>query len=183
MVTAVFKKIVWTYCGRVIVKLRGLKGSCSCRSRNGARARYQWLTSVILATRAAEQGGSKFEASQGKKFTRPPSQSIAGHCGAHLSFQATWKAEIRRINVPGQTGQKFVRPYLSGKKLDMVPYPCHPWNSGKHKIGGHGTSQPGQRVRPYLQNNQSKQDWGHGSSYRAPAYQAWIPMFKPQYRH
>jgi hypothetical protein len=35
-----------------------------------------------------------------------PSQSTAGGGGADLSFQATWEAEIRRITVLGQPGQK-----------------------------------------------------------------------------
>jgi hypothetical protein len=38
-----------------------------------------------------------------------------------------WKAEIRRIVVPG--------PHFNGKKLGMVAHTCHPSNYEKHKIG------------------------------------------------
>jgi hypothetical protein len=40
---------------------------------------------------------------------------------------ATWKAEIRRIMVLGQPGQKkFARPHLNGKNLGVVVQTCHP---------------------------------------------------------
>jgi hypothetical protein len=48
-----------------------------------------------------------------------------------------WEAEIRLFMVPGQPGQEnFMRPYLSGKKLEMVVHTCHPSYCRKLKIGG-----------------------------------------------
>jgi hypothetical protein len=53
---------------------------------------------------------------------------------------AILKAEIERILVPGQPGpkkkkkKKLVRPHLSGKKLGVVVYLCHPSDGGRHKI-------------------------------------------------
>jgi hypothetical protein len=47
---------------------------------------------------------------------------------------ATQKAEIRRLEVPGQLGQK--KNHLSRKKLGMVECACHPSDSRKSKIGG-----------------------------------------------
>jgi hypothetical protein len=36
----------------------------------------------------------------------------------YLSSMATWEAEIGRILVPGQSGQKkFLRPHTIGKKI------------------------------------------------------------------
>jgi hypothetical protein len=52
-----------------------------------------------------------------------------------LSSQAIQEAEIRKITVLGQA-EKFVRPHLNGKNLDMVAHACHFSNSMKHKIGG-----------------------------------------------
>jgi hypothetical protein len=50
---------------------------------------------------------------------------------------ATWEAEIRRILVQSQPGQKmFARPHLNGKKLGMMTCACHPGDRGRHKIGG-----------------------------------------------
>jgi hypothetical protein len=48
---------------------------------------------------------------------------------------ATWQAEIRRIVVPGQPRQTFVRHNLSEKNLGVVVHACHPSDGGKHKIG------------------------------------------------
>jgi hypothetical protein len=47
-------------------------------------------------------------------------------------------AEIRRIKVPGQPGQKkkFRRPHLNRKKLHMVVHSFHPSYGGKSKIKG-----------------------------------------------
>jgi hypothetical protein len=64
---------------------------------------------------------------------------------------ANWKAEIRRIMGPGQTGQKkFMRSISMGnKKLSVLAFACHPCYCGQSEIGS---------LRPYLQNNQSKKD-------------------------
>jgi hypothetical protein len=70
-----------------------------------------------------------------------------------------WKAEIGRIVVSGQPGQKkkkFVRSHLKAKKLSMVAYACHPSYSGKSWSRRHDPGWPRQKVRPYLQNNQKK---------------------------
>jgi hypothetical protein len=40
---------------------------------------------------------------------------------------------------------------------------------------------PGQKARPYLQNNQRKKDWRHGSSGRVAASKTKGPEFSPQY--
>jgi hypothetical protein len=47
---------------------------------------------------------------------------MAGSSGAHLSTQATREAEIRRIKVLGQPGQKKVNetPSQQGEKLGLV---------------------------------------------------------------
>jgi hypothetical protein len=45
--------------------------------------------------------------------------------------------------------------------------PVIPAMIGKHKWENHSPSQPGQKARPYFQNNQSKKGWRNGSSGRA----------------
>jgi hypothetical protein len=74
-----------------------------------------------------------------------------------LIILATWEDEIRRIDVPGQTWQKFVRPHLTGKKQGMVYVPVIPVMSENIKIEEYcGSGHLGQKLRPHLQNNQSK---------------------------
>jgi hypothetical protein len=36
---------------------------------------------------------------------------------------------------------------------------CHPSYSRKHKKEDHGPGRPGNKARPYLKNNQSKNGW------------------------
>jgi hypothetical protein len=62
--------------------------------------------------------------------------------------------------------KKFTRSHLNRKMLSMVVYACHPSYSEIHKSEGCGPCQPGQKVRSYLQNNQSKRGWRRGSSSR-----------------
>jgi hypothetical protein len=53
---------------------------------------------------------------------------------------ATWKAEIGRIVIPGQLGQKSLRDSISmEKKLGMVVNACHLSYGEKLKIGGLGS--------------------------------------------
>jgi hypothetical protein len=35
----------------------------------------------------------------------------------------------------------------------VVPHACYPSNSRKHKYENHGSGQPGQKLRPYLQKS------------------------------
>jgi hypothetical protein len=56
---------------------------------------------------------------------------------------ATWEAEIRRITVRGQLGQKVRDPLLNGKKLGMVVHACHPRDGRKLKIENCGPGWPG----------------------------------------
>jgi hypothetical protein len=62
-------------------------------------------------------------------------------------------------------------PHLN-QWLGMMTHICHPSYCGKHKQEDHSLGQPGQKARPYLQNNQSKKGWGRASSSTAPAWQA-----------
>jgi hypothetical protein len=48
---------------------------------------------------------------------------------------ATWQAEIGRIVVRGQKGEKKTVRLPHGKKLDMVAHACHSNYSRKPKIG------------------------------------------------
>jgi hypothetical protein len=54
----------------------------------------------------------------------------------------------------------------------MVACASHLTTVRSRKQENRGPGQPGQKVRTYLQNNQSKKSWRHGSSGRAPAYLA-----------
>jgi hypothetical protein len=83
----------------------------------------------------------------------------------------TWKAEIRRISVPGQPRQKtFARPHLNGKKLGLVAQTCHPSYDGKYKLGGSWSRLTWTKeTRAYFQNNQSKKDRRCSSGSSTPA--------------
>jgi hypothetical protein len=59
---------------------------------------------------------------------------------------------------PVQGENNSARSHLNGKKLGTVACICHSNYRGKLKIGGSQSSQPGQKAKPYLQNNQSKKD-------------------------
>jgi hypothetical protein len=52
--------------------------------------------------------------------------------------------------------KKFMRLHLNRKKLGMVVHTCYPSYCGKHKMGELGPGQPGQKLTPYLTNNQKK---------------------------
>jgi hypothetical protein len=49
-----------------------------------------------------------------------------------------------------------MRSHLNRKKLGMVVHTCYPSYCGKHKMGELGPGQPGQKLTPYLTNNQKK---------------------------
>jgi hypothetical protein len=55
-----------------------------------------------------------------------------GTGGSCLLSQAIWEAEIRRITVPGQQGQK-IRPYLSEKGREWWCMPVIPLKAGSLK--------------------------------------------------
>jgi hypothetical protein len=74
---------------------------------------------------------STVQGQQRQKVYKTPSQSIVGCISMHLSSQATQKAEIRGITVPGHQR----RPHLNEKKLGMVTCACHLSCGKKHKIG------------------------------------------------
>jgi hypothetical protein len=57
-------------------------------------------------------------------------QTYAGHNGTAAVIPALCEAEIRKITVPSQPRQKFVKPHLSGKKPGVVPHTGHPSYSG-----------------------------------------------------
>jgi hypothetical protein len=78
------------------------------------------------------------------------------------------EAEVRRIMVQGQSGQK-VWETLSQLTAHMVACACHPNYIEGWDQEDHGPSWIGQKARPYLKNNQSKMGWKHGSSGRLPA--------------
>jgi hypothetical protein len=72
--------------------------------------------------------------------------------GIHLSFQATWEAEIWMIMVPGslmgeQGLGKVFEFHLKGKKLGVVVCVYHPSKGRKHKIEGSPSGQLAQKVR------------------------------------
>jgi hypothetical protein len=82
---------------------------------------------------------------------------------------AMWEPEVRTIAVPGQTSQKVLRTPSQQKKLDMVCTPVIPVTEGSLKLEDHSLAHSGQNLRPYLQNNHSKNGWQCGSSGRVPA--------------
>jgi hypothetical protein len=55
--------------------------------------------------------------------------------------------------------KKFMRPHLN-QELGMAMHIYHPSCEGEQKIGGLQFGRTWAKVRPYLQNNQSKKkDW------------------------
>jgi hypothetical protein len=70
---------------------------------------------------------------------------------------------VRRLRSGGlkfqaSSGKKVHETSSQWKKLDVIMHACHPSNGRKCKIGNCSPGKPGQKVRPYLQNNQSKKD-------------------------
>jgi hypothetical protein len=50
-------------------------------------------------------------------------------------FLATWEAEIGKIRVSGQPGQKSFQDLISKEKAGYAACTCHPSSGGKHKVG------------------------------------------------
>jgi hypothetical protein len=96
----------------------------------------------------------------GKEFNINSQKCLALWHFYEVDFLATWNAERERIAVPDHPGQRSLRdPFLNRRKLGTVGYGSHPSNNRKHKTGGSGARQTGQKMRPYLQNKQSKKGW------------------------
>jgi hypothetical protein len=87
-----------------------------------------------------------------------------------LVILVTWEGEVRRIMVPSQPGQtQFLKSHLNGKSWVCWCVPVIPATVGrKHKQEDGIPGWPGQKTRPYLQDNQSIKGWRCGSSERAP---------------
>jgi hypothetical protein len=98
------------------------------------------------------------QAKQQQKNHETPSQSRAEHWDTPVT-SATQEAEIGKIMIPGQPGQKVHETLFQQKKLGVVVCAFHLSYRGKHKIGGLCPGPPGQKARPYLQNSQSKKGW------------------------
>jgi hypothetical protein len=97
---------------------------------------------------------------RGQKYS-----SIARHQWLTSVILAAWKAEIKRITFPGQPGQMKVCQISSEwKTLGILVCACHPSMIGSVSLDS-SLGWPGQKVRPYLQNNQSKKR-RHGSNSR-----------------
>jgi hypothetical protein len=86
-----------------------------------------------------------------------------------LQLGAQVKAEIRRIMVPGQPGQKVSETLSPQKQFGHGACTCH--SSDGRKLKNCSPGQSGQKVRPYLQNKTNKKSWRCGSSGRMPAWQ------------
>jgi hypothetical protein len=97
------------------------------------------------------------------------SQPLAGYNGMYLLPQAIWEAEMGKIAVLGQPGQKGLQnPNTMGEKVRRGGIHCHPSDDEKLKIGRLSSRWSGPKARLYLKNNQSKKSWEHSSSGRAP---------------
>jgi hypothetical protein len=88
---------------------------------------------------------------------------------------ATWKVEIGRVEVWGQPRKKFTKPHLNRKSWVWWHAPVTLATAGSVKYEAHSPGWPGQKVRPYLKNNQRKKGWRHGSNPRTTAWQACKP--------
>jgi hypothetical protein len=80
--------------------------------------------------------------------------------------------------VQGQPRQKVGEPSSQSINLVAVVITCHLSYGRIPKKGDWGLEWPGQTVRPYLQNNQSKKNWRCCLRGRGLAWQAQSPDFK-----
>jgi hypothetical protein len=80
----------------------------------------------------------------------------------------TWEAEVGRIAVPGQCGQKFTRPISTEKKLGMRAHICYSHNDRRVKIGWLRSRPAAAKNKTPSANKQSKKGWRHDSSNRTP---------------
>jgi hypothetical protein len=69
----------------------------------------------------------------------------------------------------------FMRTHLNRKVWEWCCVPSSQW-SRMCKIGGSQSRPAGQKARPFLQNNQGKKIWRHGSTRRVAAWQAQTPI-------
>jgi hypothetical protein len=84
---------------------------------------------------------------------------VAHACNPSYLGDWDWEASL---------GKKFMRSHLN-QQLGVMSGACHPSEVRKPKIGGWQSRQTWTKVKPYLQNNQSKRGWRHGSSHGASA--------------
>jgi hypothetical protein len=80
---------------------------------------------------------------------------------AHTATSVTWEAEIKRIIVQGQSGQKVCKNLLSTNKSGMVVHACH--HSHEGGIGGSILSNvsPRQKCEPLSEKiTTAKRDGG-----------------------
>jgi hypothetical protein len=97
-----------------------------------------------------------------------------------MSFQATREVEIGRTVVPARLGKKVCKTPSQWEKS----WACYPSYFGKYKMGLSWSRLAGQEMRPYLQNNQSKKGWRHGSSSRCLPSKPRVLSSKPStYTH
>jgi hypothetical protein len=78
------------------------------------------------------------------------------------------EAEIGRIVVLGQPRKRVGETSIhdNGKKLVWWHTAVFPVMVGSLKQENRSPGQPRQKMRPYLQNNQSKKGWWYGSSVK-----------------
>jgi hypothetical protein len=93
--------------------------------------------------------------------------SVVGHQSLITLILATWEAEIGSITVSGQPRQKVHKALSQQKKLSVVVRTSCTSDCGKRKWENCSLGWSRQKVRPYLQNNQSKKEWRNGSNGRA----------------
>jgi hypothetical protein len=108
------------------------------------------------------------------KVHKTPSQPIAGHGDTHLSSQGThvggWDWEDHGSRPTGKKKKSSWDP------ISMEKVGCGSMHlSSQWPTENHSLDQPGQKVRPYLQNNQGQKGWRCGSSSPAPALQTQSP--------
>jgi hypothetical protein len=71
----------------------------------------------------------------------------------------TWKVDLERFAIPGQLGQNSSQgPISTEKSWEWWHMPVSIVMVGSTKQEVQGPGQHGQRVRPYLQNTQSKKE-------------------------
>jgi hypothetical protein len=127
----------------------------------------QCLTPIILATWEAKIRRIKVLSQPEQKFTRPPQPNqylSAVACACHPSYVGGQEQEDCRSR-PTQT-IKFVKLHLNRKNCVWWCAPVILATTGRVKKKDQSLDRPGQKVRPYLQNNQSKKSWTHGLSMK-----------------
>jgi hypothetical protein len=114
--------------------------------------------------------------SWGKKVSETPSQPIAGWSGMLLSSWAKQEAEILRIMVLDQPGQRSLQDLISREESWVLWHlPVIPVTTGCIKQEDLRPGWLGQVARPHLQNKQSKKGWECGIS----GYSIFLMSSKP----